>query len=185
MTDELKELCPIQFIEGVNENLTYTTPKWDVGFPSDDPSTPPFFEMEGKQWAVQFVPGMAYTLTDVEILGKSDQKAAAKKHDVAVYIDNGDAPGYNRVTKGELVVQAETDGGYWANAQLKPLVVFPKHKYWLVSEDESIKLMLACGKKGSGAAVSYTSGKPGQWAEPPKQGTLFLKFHGRVMPVVS
>jgi len=175
MTDELKELCPIQFIEGINENLTYTTPKWDVGFPSDDPSAS-FFAMEGKQWAVQFVPGMSYTITDVEILGKSDEKAAAKKHDVAVYIDNGGLPGYNynRVTTGELVVQAENDGGYWANAQLKPLVVFPKYKYWLVFEEESIKLMLA----------PYTSGKPGQWAAP-VQGTLFLKFHGRVMPVVS
>lgn len=182
MTDELKELCPVQFIEGVNENLTHTTPDWDVGFPADDPSAS-FFAMEGKQWAIQFVPGMSYTLTDVEVLGKSDQKAAAKKHDVAVYIDNGGLPGYNRVTTGELVVQAENDGGYWANAQLKPLVVFPKYKYWLVFEEESIKLMLARGKKGSGAAVSYTSGKPGQWAAP-VQGTLFLKFHGRVMPVV-
>jgi hypothetical protein len=128
---------------------------------------------------------MAYTLTDVEVLGKSDYKAPAKKHDVAIYIDNGDAPGYNRVTTGELVVQAEADGGYWANVQFKPLVVFPKQKYWLVFEDVSIKLMLACAQKGGGAAVSYTSGKPGQWAAPAKQGTLFLKFHGRVMPVVS
>ena len=123
-------------------------------------------------------------ITDVEVLGKSDQKAAAKKHDVAIYIDNGDAPGYNCVTKGELVVQAESDGGYWANAQIKPLVLFPKHKYWLVFEDESITLQLARGKKGGGAAVSYTSGKPGQWAAT-MQGTLFLKFHGRVMPVVT
>lgn len=185
MADELKELCPLQFIEGRNENIIYTTPAGDIEFPSDDPSIPPFLKLEGKQWAILYVPGMSYTLTDVEILGRSDEKASAKKHPAGIYTDYGDAPSYNCVTEGELVVQADTDVAYWANIQLKPVVVFSKQKYWLVFEDNAIKFTLAYGKKDKGVAVPYTSGNHGQWATPLQQKALFLKFHGRVMPVVT
>jgi hypothetical protein len=174
MTDELSQLCPIQFIEGINENEKLPI--------IDDPYQRGSLEVSGSFIAISYEPSKSYTLTNAAVFALPHELPKSEEHKVKVYTDYEDNPSQNCLIEGKMTVPAEANGRCWLSINLSSLVVFRGQRYWLALEDYSLKFQLVDAK--SGTPVDYRQGRDGTWISPSSSGKYFMiKFYGRVLPV--
>lgn len=173
MGDELSQLCPIQFIEGINENQEPI-----------EPIEGRFWQPQDLQVAIPYEPSRTYTLSRIDIFGSPHELSQPKEHLVRLYTNNNNAPSDNFITEGKLAIPAEAAGEGWLQIDLQPIVVFPKQKYWIVLEEYSLKF--AIGRAKDGKEMRKTGRKHGMmWVSIDQTIRYMLKFYGRVLPVVG
>ena len=174
MSDVLSQLCPIQFIEGINEN--------------QEPiliSEGPFWRPDETQVAIPYKPSRAYALSRIDIFGSPHKLPQPKEHQVSLYTDSNDAPSNNLLAEGKLIVPAQVASECWLTINLQPIVVFPKQRYWIALEDYPLKFTIGIAKDGKEIAVTGKALLTGRWISIAATIRYMLKFYGRVLPVVS
>lgn len=173
MADELSQLCPVQFIEGINENEEPIAP-----------SEGQFWQPRQLKVAIPYEPTRTYTLSAIEILGSPWELEASKEHPVGIYTDRNNLPSETCVSNGKLVVPTEIPPTYWLQIQLEPVVIFRGQRYWIVLEDYSLKFAIGVAKNGD--EVVKTGMKIGQpWVSIDTKIRYMLKFYGRVLPIAT
>lgn len=173
MVNELLQLSPIQFIEGINENKEPIEP--DEGR---------FWHPRDLQVAIPYKPNRTYTINRIYIFGSPDELPTQEKHLVRLYTNSGDVPSENYITEGELVIPAEVGGEDWLQIELQPVVLFRKEQYWIVVEDYSPRF--AFGRAKDGDEVNKTGRRRGhRWITIEDKMAFMVKFYGRVLPVVT
>ena len=171
MVDELMQLCPVQFIEGINENEEPIAP-----------SEGRFWQPKDLKVAIPYKPTRTYTLNASEILGSPYELEVSKEHHVGVYTDRNNLPTETCVSKGKLVVPAGVPPNYWLLIHLEPVVVFQGQRYWIVLEDYPLKFAIGVAKNGEEVAKTCTKvGQP--WVSFDTKIRYMLKFFGRVLPI--
>lgn len=169
--DELSQLCPVQFIEGINENEQPV-----------EPNEGRFWQPENLKVAIPYTPSKTYALSRIEIFGSPWELEKPHEHQVRVYTDNNNLPSETYVTEGKLVIPVEADSEQWLPIHLKPVVVFAKQQYWIVLEEYSLKF--AIGRARDGKEVKKTGRKLGMaWVSIDPTIRYMLKLFGRVLPV--
>ena len=195
MTDELLQLCPVQYIEGINENekLAGSVIK------SDNPQVLGFKSAWGIRVenaprirvAIAYNPGRVYTLCRIEIVGLISKLFPQNEHLVRLCTDYKTVPGENSITYGKLIIPDEKESMKWLELQLEqPVVVFDKQAYWIILEVAGNNLGFAFGQANDGDSVAVRMEENGEegWSHPGSWGIypkLMLKFYGRVLPVNS
>lgn len=171
--DELWQLAPVQFIEGINENQEPIEP--DEGR---------FWQPKDLQVAIPYAPGRVYTLSRIELFASPHELPKEQEHLVRLYTDNKGTPGCNFVSSGRLVVPAEADGADWLNIHLDPVVVFVGQQYWIAVEDYSPRFAIGVAKVGH--EITKTGRRPRyEWVSLDQKIRYMIRFFGRVLPVAT
>lgn len=167
MLDELSRLCPIQFIEGKNENETPIefNERW--------------WKPRSRSLAIQYQPFKTYTISRIEIFGKTDALPQPIERPVRLYTSRDDTPSDNYVTEGKLIISAGDKYERWIIIDLNPVVVFSEWRYWIALEDYPRELNLV--KTQNGVSITMATGLP--WTPDERDIKYMLKFYGRVLPV--
>jgi len=136
--DMLDELCPVQFIEGINNFEEFI----------DDQ----FIETTGfSRVAIQVIPKLSYSLNAIEVVMVVEyQSHRESSFEVAVCPDFHDNPGDIQMTEGTWVASDQQLAWQTMSFQ-KPAVVINSKKYWLTINLDSRRIGLVIAKP-----VSYT-----------------------------
>lgn len=207
MTDELlQQLCPIQFIEGINENQKSPAEKVNQiqgnahvsGFNGSWAAKKE--NAVGFRLGIPYSPGRAYTLSRIEIYCSENKLSKQKEHFVGLCTSDdsdaaGDVPSDNLLTHGKLVIPSEAEYDKWLQVQLlQPIVMFTNQLYWIVLEVKGDSLGFAFRQAQAGREINplmdQTNKKGDEfwqyrshfWGFNPRP---MLKFYGRVLPVLS
>jgi len=168
MTNELLELFPIQFIEGINEN--------------EEPTSGRFLIWGNYGIAIPYTPSMTYNLTGIEMYGSPEEKLLEREeHVVRLYTDHDDNPSRNCLAQGKLATPSDI-GEQWLSIKLeKPVVIFANCKYWLSILE--YPLMFAIGHSENGKGLRPRGNPHGHWVSSTsdREWRFMLKFFGRVL----
>ena len=178
MVDELSQLCPVQFIEGINENQKpiVIAPVLERGF----------WRPEDVQLAIPYLPSRTYALCTIAIYGSADELSQPEEHSIGLYTDSNNAPGENLLTEGKLTVPAKAPGEGWLRIDLQPIVVFAKQRYWIALRDYSRKFKIGIAQDGDEICKTFRRQRPmADWETIEEKIQYMLKFYGRVLPVAS
>lgn len=166
--NELTRLCPVQFIEGINEN--------------EEPTSGRFLTWGDYGIAIPYTPSITYCLTRIEVYGSPEHLPEQKEHAVKLYTDHKDNPSKTWVVEGKLVIP-NIGGEQWLPIELlHSIVVFAEHRYWLCIEEHP--LMFAVGIAEDGEELSLRGYVNQRWTSS-SSGRLhrcMLRFFGRVLP---
>lgn len=177
MVDELSQLCPVQFIEGINEGAEYNTQN--------------FIDLQMYPTvAIEYTPKSTYCLAKLEILIAYGLAIVGREYNVTLYSDYKDEPSDIILGEGKLVTEVTKELAQrriifianWHKVDLNPVVVISAKKYWVTinSEGEPLNLVTAV----NGDVTNMMIRKSGKW----RPDELFsgwqcmLRFYGRVMP---
>lgn len=166
--NELAKLCPVQFIEGINEN--------------EEPTSGRFLSWGDYGIAIPYTASITYSLVRIEFYGSPKYVADHKEYAVKVYTDYNDNLGKTCVIEGKLVIPSAV-GEQWLPIELvQNVVVFAQHKYWISIEEHP--LMFAIGTAENGQEVSLRGYLNRQWISSlsGRQYKCMLRFFGRVLP---
>lgn len=171
MVDELLQLCPVQFIEGINEDEEPI-----------EPSEGRFWQPKDLKVAIPYEPIRTYTLSLIEIFGSPWELDASKEHQVGLYTDKNNLPSEICISKGKLVVPTHALS-HWLQMNLEPIVVFRGQHYWIVLEDYSLKFAIGVAKNGKEVAKTGTRMGQPSWVSIDTKIRYMLKFFGRALPM--
>ena len=164
--NELAKLCPVQFIEGFNEN--------------EEPTSGRFLKWGNYGIAIPYTPSLTYNLVRVEIFGSQEHLPEKKEHSVRFYTDHKGNPSNNCLVDGKLIIPSD-NGEHWLPIELaQTITVFAKHKYWFSVEEHP--LMFTIGRAEDGEELSLMGNPSGQWVSSGTGWRCMLKFFGRVLP---
>ena len=171
MSDELMKLCPIQFIEGLNEGA--------------EPADRKHIRIDVYEAvAIEYTPAVTFCMTNVESFVVWGQSSAQQSFSLAVHSAYADNPSNLVLSRGNMVID-ETAGGFgWRNVELdNPVVVFCGRTYWLVLEAAGAPLAL--GRTEEGKEITIRSKVRKEWGvfENDISPKLMIRFYGRVLPV--
>jgi hypothetical protein len=173
----IDELCPIQFIEGVNE---YTI------------STPDLFDLSDfKVIAIKYQPKLSYNLRNLSIYLMSGMGVQPQSEiRIALHSNYNDIPSDIVLSEGtfKLPLARERPIITWQEINLKPVVVFHSNTYWLVIDvsgyyrlcKNDVNNAIECQLK-----VIKISNKVIKWENIDENPKLMLKFYGRALTFIS
>ena len=170
----LDELCPIQFIEGVNENGEIKRGEEDL-----------IQIHQVSNIALGFTPNRTFLLNSIEICLFWNKFIEPVEYEVKLYPDYNNNPADIVLREGKLSFNKTSIGFGWCNIDLnQPIVVFAKNDYWLSLASFGANFFLLHVKEGK--RVPFSEGKPGDWFNSTGVNyQLMLRLYGRVLPVVS
>ena len=170
----LDEICPVQFIEGVNENGEIKRGDKD------------FIQINLlRNIAIGFTPSRTFLLNKIEIYLQWNEFREPVVYEAKLYPDYNNNPAGMILREGKLSFNKKGSGDGWCNIDLnQPIVVFAKDNYWLGLESFGVKFFLLEAKEGK--RVPFSEGMPGDWFNNTAiDYQLMLRLYGRVLPVVS
>ena len=174
----LDEICPVQFIEGINECGKCNTQN--------------FLDIQGYQFvAIEYNPESTYCLTALEILIDHSPALGAREFDIALHSDYDGRPSDIILSRGKLAtkVNSESVGTQfvrfvdWGKVDLNPVVVIRSSKYWITTRPDGRQLSLATAVDGD--TTNMMAAESGKW-RPDKlfsDWKCMLRFYGRILPV--
>lgn len=170
----LDEICPVQFIEGVNENGEINRGKGgsiQIGHLRDI--------------AIGFTPSRTFLLSRIEICLLWNEFSEPVEYEVKLYPDYNNNPAGIVLREGKLGFSKTSGGLDWCNIDLnQPVVVFAGDNYWLGLESWNARFLLLQAKEGK--RVPFSEGKPGDWFSGTDDKYQFmLRLYGRVVPVAA
>ena len=170
----LDEICPVQFVEGVNENGEIKREKADL-----------IQIHQLRNVALGFTPNRTFLLKSIEICLLWNEFRQPVEYEVKLYPDYNNNPADLVLREGKLSFTKISSGLDWCNINLnQPIVVFTKNDYWLSLESFGANFFLLQAKEGK--RVPFSEGKPGNWFNSTDVDYQFmLRLYGRVLPVVS
>ena len=166
--NESAKLCPIQFIEGINENEESTSGK--------------FLTWGEYGISIPYTPSITYRLARIEVYGSPKHLPEQKEHAVRLYTDHKDNPGKTSVVEGKLIIPSAS-GEQWLSIELaQSIVVFAEHKYWL--SIVGYPLLFAVGIATDGVELSLRGYLNQRWtsSSSDRRYRCMLRFFGRVLP---
>lgn len=167
----LDEICPVQFVEGMNE-----------GAELSDEDTIIITEYSG--FGIQYIPSLSYILTGLEMMLVFGNFREGTQITVEISSDYDEKPSGIILSSGSFVpkvLYAE-----WREVTLKPVSVIRNKKYWVVVHPNRCPTGFVKADKGKGYVLGGK--RDAKWRTLPdnlKEGEVMLKFYGRVMPVAS
>jgi hypothetical protein len=169
----LNDICPIQFIEGINECAKIA---------DDYINTKEYHGV-----AIDYCPKLTYSLNKFDIFLVHQQMPTGDKYKVALCSNYDDKPSDILLSQGEWACGQERLN-VWQEVELeKPVVVIRGNKYWLTIElgTGNIGLPIAVGEDVKETTLKFQGHK--LWVSNTrfKTGKVMLKFYGRVLPVIS
>ena len=173
----LDEICPIQFIEGINECGEYVQ-KSVIGMQSYP------------VMAIEYIPKSSYSLTKLEIcLFLPPRVPEEKTIRVALYSDYNGNPSDIVLTEGTFVpnFSKEKHQFIWQEIQLSPVVVSPNNKYWVTVYPQPLSIALVDADEGVDSTLRVKKNN-NKWDTLPnhiKESKVMLRFYGRVLPMAS
>jgi len=170
----LDEICPVQFVEGVNENGEIKREKADL-----------IQIHQLRNVALGFTPNRTFLLKSIEICLLWNEFRQPKEYEVKLHPDYNNNPADLVLREGKLGFNKTSSNLGWCNIDLnQPVVVFAKNDYWLSIESLGVNFFLLQAKEGK--RVPFSEGKSGDWLN--SNGVdyqLMLRLYGRVLPVLS
>ena len=167
----LDEICPVQFIEGLNEGAK--------------PSNEDAIEITRYSGiGLQYAPQVSYILTRLEIMLVFGDFQKEAKITVNLCSDYDDKPSDIVLTSGSFVPKSVYAG--WREVTLKPTSVIRNRKYWVTIHHNGFPTVLIRAEKGKGWLLSIRRGQ--RWEAPPediKDGNVMLRLYGRILPISS
>lgn len=167
----LDEICPIQFVEGLNEGADLS----DV-----DSVVITYYSSVG----LLYIPKVSYSLTRLEIMLTFGDFLEGTQIRVELCSDYEDKPGDIILSSGSFVPK-EVYGG-WREVTLKPVSVIKNMKYWVTIHPNGCPTAFIAPKKGKDYTLSVKTGTNSKWETPPEDVNsrkVMLRFHGRIFPV--
>lgn len=167
----LDEICPIQFIEGINENEEPITGRW------------PEFRNYGI--AIPYTPSTSYNLTRIEIYGSPWELDKPEEHVAKLHTDYEDNPSKTCIVEGRLIIPSGI-GAQWLQIKLaQTIVVSAKRKYWLTIAEHPLKFAIGVAEEGE--ELSLRANPNQQWvvSSSDRKWRFMLRFFGRVLPITS
>ena len=178
----IDEICPVQFIEGINQYAEYDTKNFL--------DTQSYLSI-----AIEYRPKFTYCLAQIEILAGYIAVLGVGEFEVALYPDYEGKPGNIILSRGTLAIDiseevARMQSGRiydWQTVEFNPVVVIRDNKYWIVINPEGKKLTLCTAVAGEPTNMMIRD--EGQWRT--DQIFVFgswqcmLRFYGKILPVSS
>jgi len=167
----LDEICPVQFVEGVNECAEAT---------DDYINT-----MEYSGVAIEYTPTLSYSLKRVDIFLTHQQPSNENKYKVALCTDYGNKPSDIVLSKGEWAWRDVL--GDWQRVELEPVVVTCNKKYWLTIDLDkgNIGLPIAQGEEAKEVSLRFRGEYKWVIHGKFKKDKVMLRFYGRILPIVG
>lgn len=168
----LDEICPVQFVDGVNE--------------AEEASQQKITTTHYSGVAIEYTPKLSYSLKRLGIFLTEQRAPEEDKFKVTLCLDHNNNPSDIVISEGEWI--ATNMLGDWQEVELKPRVVIRNEKYWLtidVGQEGSIGLPIA--KEGQKVALRFKKNK--EWVihnnKNYETDTVMLRFYGRLLPIVG
>ena len=170
------EICPVQFIEGINDNE----------------------EVDNKQAmnlssygniAFPYKPKISYSLTRLEIvlahrLALPDMASIR----VALHSNHNDMPGKVTITEGAVTPEPCKDPNrinyLWQSIELAPVTVIRGNPYWF-RLDCNMDIYLVTAQVGEVTALAYKQGTVWKQDTDFQEWKCMLRFYGRVIPIAN
>jgi len=171
----LDEVCPVQFIEGINDN--------------EEVDKKQTINLNAGIIAFQYKPKISYSLTRLEIMLKHrlalPDMAPIR---VALHSNYNDMPGEVTITEGEVTPENCKDPNrmnyLWQSIELAPVTVIRDNPYW-VSLDCNMDIHLVTATVGKVIALAYKQEIVWHQDTDFQEWKCMLRFYGRVIPIVS
>ncbi|GEM_PF-2814861 len=171
MQNELSQLCPIQFIEGINENeelAEYESPSF-----------------HNKCAAIGYTPSISYNLTGIEIyVSWVYTDKPNKKHSVRIYTDHNDKPSKTCLVEGDLALPDNESSGWIPVKLVQSIVLIVNRQYWITFELRGVKLAVCIAAEGKKLKLKWSSFGD-TWLPYEPEHRCMLKFFGRVLPTTG
>lgn len=169
----LDEICPVQFVEGLNEGAE----------PSDyDEDVIVITSYSG--FGIQYAPSLSYILTRLEIMLTFGDIPEGAQIRVDLYSDYEDKPSDIVLSSGSFIPKVVERG--WKEVILEPVAVIRGRKYWVTIHPNRCPTVVSEAKKGHGFMLSGKRDE--KWRTPfddIEKGKVMLRFYGRVVPIAA
>ena len=168
----LDEICPVQFVEGLNE-----------GAESSEEGTIRITQFSG--FGVQYIPSLSYSLTRLEIMFTFGDIPEGAEIRVDLCSDYDEKPSDIVLSSGSFPPKTPYAG--WREVMLKPISVIRNRKYWVTIHPNRCPVALIEADKGQGYILSGK--RDTRWKTPSvdnvlvEKGKVMLRFYGRVLPI--
>jgi hypothetical protein len=164
----IDELCPIQFIEGINE---WTPEK--INFFDSSPLQP---------IAIKYQPKFSYTLSKLHIYLRSIMESKQSEIKVAIHSNNNDKPSDIILSEGSLnlTLSKGMPESPWQEINLKPVVVFRNNIYWLVLQMGGYWQLVQNGESNAIECHLKTT-KGITWEVIKPNPKIMFRFYGRAL----
>jgi hypothetical protein len=169
----LDDICPVQFIEGVNED-------------GEIRKGGNILIDHLHNIAIGFTPRRTFLLNRIEVNLVWKGSIEPVEYDAKLYPDYHNNPASIVLREGKLIFNETRSGVGWCNIDLnQPVVVFAGDNYWLGLESWEARFSLLQVNEGK-KSVPFSEGEPGDWHSSTNVEYQFmLRLYGRVVPAVS
>ena len=168
----LDDICPIQFIEGINEDL--------------EPAKGQSLHVNTyDRVAIQYTPSLTFCLARLELLLYCRQVSVPEEYNFKLHTDYEDNPGKTVLREGAFKFDMTDRKIDWFEICLDhPVVIMASKNYWLDIESRDAIFRLCRTDKG---ITSKTSAQIGDtWSSGGEIPNRFmLRFYGRILPLSS
>ncbi|MFC2003447.1 hypothetical protein ACFLV4_05845 [Chloroflexota bacterium] len=168
----LDEICPVQFIEGINENGKIEREN--------------FIQIRGYQnVAIRFTPNRTFLLSRLEICLVWGNFNKQEEYGVKLCSDYKNNPTDTVLREGKLVFDVTKSGYGWCIIDLnEPIVVFARNNYWLCFD--SYDALFSLLKATEGDEILFREYTGSDWfGESTDKYRFMFRFYGRVVPIAS
>ena len=152
----LDNICPVQFIEGINE--------------SRECNTQNFIDIQGYQFvAIEYDCKSTYCLVALEILIDHSPALGTREFDIALHSDYNGRPSDIILSRGKLATKVNREPVNtryvrfvdWGKVDLNPVVVIRSSKYWVTIRPDGRQLSLATAVDGD--ITDMVTAESGKW----------------------
>lgn len=167
----LDEICPVQFIEGMNEGAETS----DV-----ESIVITRYSCVG----ILYIPKVSYSLTSLEIMFTFGEFLEGTQITIELCSDYDEKPSDIILSSGSFVPK-EVYGG-WREVTLKPISVLRNTKYWVTIHPTGYPTAFVAPKEGKDYTLSVKTGTNSKWETPTEDVNsrkVMLRFYGRIFPV--
>lgn len=170
----LDEICPVQFVEGVNE-----------GEEQLDETTIEITHHLGT--GLQYIPKTSYSLTRLQvilILGETILGETRKDTQIRVDLCSDYKGKPSDIVLGSGSFVPKRGYGEWQEVAFKPVSLIKNWNYWITIHPSGCQVALLQAQKGQSLVLSVKS--LNKWGIPPaepKEGKVMLRFYGRILPI--
>lgn len=172
----LDAICPIQFIEGINEGGEFEKEFEEACISARNYSS----------LSIQYNPKLSYSLAKLEILLAYGEMPPESKISVTVRSNYDDKPSDMVLSHGTIVPKKRHSLVWdWEEIELQPVVLLRNNKYWVTIDTAHGFFGIVTAKVGDEPVVKVridTKWTP--YGDSPKS-RIMLKFFGRVLPTSS
>lgn len=169
----LDEICPVQFVEGLNEGADTSA---DI-----ESTVITTYSCVG----ILYIPKVSYSLASLEMMLVFGQFREGTKIKVELCSDYDEKPSDIILSSGSFVPKVVY--GEWREVTLKPVSVLRNTKYWVTIHPNGCPTAFVVPKEGKDYTLSVKPGSYSKWETLPEMDInnrkVMFRFYGRIFPV--